>query len=362
MARKKPNFRRPGSDLPRNRSKRLGRWMIGLAVTIGVVLVILFIVSRSAGQVTVAENAAGSLLSPVQNLFSSVTKNVRDWFTNRQTVASLQAANQELQLQVDTLTIQLQATEEERQENDRLRALLEAGERYEAQDPIYAEVIAKDAGVWFSTFTINRGTLHGVSVNNAVITADGLAGRVYEVGLNYAKVRSIIHSTSSVACLIQRTRDNGVLTGQVDVAETDECQMNYLPNISSVVPGDTVVTSGVDMLFPKGLMVGTVTAVSRQTDTTDKYVMVKPAVDFYHLEEVLVLRVVIENDEALAPVPTPSPKPTVTPKVTLEPTPRPGTTPEPTPDGLWSYPTATPAPETVPTPEPTLPEEAWANS
>ena len=96
--------------------------MIGLAVTIGVVLVILFIVSRSAGQVTVAENAAGSLLSPVQNLFSSVTKNVRDWFTNRQTVASLQAANQELQLQVDTLTIQLQATEEERQENDRLRA------------------------------------------------------------------------------------------------------------------------------------------------------------------------------------------------------------------------------------------------
>ena len=87
MARKKPNFRRPGSDLPRNRSKRLGRWMIGLAVTIGVVLVILFIVSRSAGQVTVAENAAGSLLSPVQNLFSSVTKNVRDWFTNRQTVA-----------------------------------------------------------------------------------------------------------------------------------------------------------------------------------------------------------------------------------------------------------------------------------
>ena len=362
MARKKPRFKRPGSDLPRSRSKRLGRWMIGLAVTIGVVLVVLFISSRSAGQVTVAENAAGSLLSPVQNLFSNITKGVRDWFTDRQTVADLQVANQELQLQVDNLTIQLQATEEERQENDRLRALLEAGERYEAQDPIYAEVIAKDVGVWFSTFTINRGTLHGVSVNNAVITADGLAGRVYEVGLNYAKVRSIIHSTRSVACLIQRTRDNGVLTGQVDVTETDECQMNYLPNVSSVVPGDTVVTSGVDMLFPKGLMVGTVTAVSRQTDTTDKSVLVQPAVDFYHLEEVLVLRVVIQNDEALAPVPTPSPKPTVTPKITPEPTLRPGTTPEPTPDGLWNYPTATPAPETVPTPAPTLPEEAWANS
>lgn len=128
-----------------------------LAVTIGVVLVVLFISSRSAGQVTVAENAAGSLLSPVQNLFSNITKGVRDWFTDRQTVADLQVANQELQLQVDNLTIQLQATEEERQENDRLRALLEAGERYEAQDPIYAEVIAKDVGVWFSTFTINRG-------------------------------------------------------------------------------------------------------------------------------------------------------------------------------------------------------------
>ena len=140
---------------------------------------------------------------------------------------------------------------------------------------------ARDHGValGLKEFEIQRAQLarmldvHGdvykrQSVNNAVITADGLAGRVYEVGLNYAKVRSIIHSTSSVACLIQRTRDNGVLTGQVDVTETDECQMNYLPNGSSVVPGDTVVTSGVDMLFPKGLMVGTVTAVSRQTDTT----------------------------------------------------------------------------------------------
>lgn len=201
-----------------------------------------------------------------------------------------------------------------------------------------------------------------MSVNNAVITADGLAGRVYEVGLNYAKVRSIIHSTSSVACLIQRTRDNGVLTGQVDITETDECQMNYLPNVSSVVPGDTVVTSGVDMLFPQGIDGGHGDGGEPANGHHGQIRAGAAVVDFYHLEEVLVLRVVIQNDEALAPVPTPSPKPTVTPKITPEPTLRPGTTPEPTPDGLWNYPTATPAPETVPTPAPTLPEEAWANS
>ncbi|MBE5767084.1 MAG: rod shape-determining protein MreC [Clostridiales bacterium] len=360
MARKTRYAARRRTASPVSRSRRIMRWIIGAAITVGIALIIMFVISRGSGQVTIVENAAGSLITPGQGLFSSMTLRIKGWFQNRQDYNDLLVENHELQMEIDSLSIQLQNAEEEMQENDRLKALLDVAERYESQDPVYAAVIAKDAGVWFDSFTINKGTLHGVSVNNAVITADGLVGRVYEVGLNYAKVRSIISASSSVACLVQRTRDNGVVTGQVETTAGDECRMNYLPNITSVVPGDVVVTSGVDMLFPKGIQVGTITSVSRQTDTVDKSVIVKPSVDFYHIEEVLVLRVVFETADSLKPIPTPSPKPIVTPKVTPSPTPVPGTTSVPTANPNWSYPTATPAPETIPTPAPTLPEESWA--
>ena len=87
-----------------------------------------------------------------------------------------------------------------------------------------AKVIAKDSGRWFDVFSINRGTLSGVEVGMAVINEDGLIGRVYEAGLNYAKVMTIIDSRSAVACLIQRTRDNGVMKGQISAAASDSSE------------------------------------------------------------------------------------------------------------------------------------------
>jgi rod shape-determining protein MreC len=79
------------------------------------------------------------------------------------------------------------------------------------------------------------------------------------------------------------------------------------------VPGDNLITSGTDSLYPKGLLVGTVTAVSRNAGPDGNYVLVRPAVDFQHIEEVLVLRTVIETDEELKSVPSPTPKPVITP-------------------------------------------------
>ena len=120
-------------------------------------------------------------------------------------------------------------------------------------DPIYARVIARDPGQWFDTFSVNRGTNDGVSVGMAVVTGDGLVGRVYEAGLNYAKVLTIIDSRSAVSCLIERTRDNGVMRGQITAtSESAECYVSYVQNIANIVPGDTLITSGTDSLYPKG--------------------------------------------------------------------------------------------------------------
>ena len=82
-------------------------------------------------------------------------------------------------------------------------------------------------------------------------------GRVYEAGLNYAKVLTIIDSRSAVSCLIERTRDNGVMRGQItEDSQSAECYVYYVQNIANVVPGDVLITSGTDSLYPKGLTVG----------------------------------------------------------------------------------------------------------
>ena len=184
---------------------------------------------RGGEGVSVGENAIGSVFSPVQNAFSSATKWVRDFFQGWRDYDDLQASYDALYMENQQLSLQVQSAEEAFAENERLRTLLDAQERYETLDPIYAKVIARDPGEWFDTFSVNRGTSDGVSEGMAVVTGDGLVGHVYEVGMNYAKVLTIIDSRSAVSCLVERTRDNGVMRGQITAdSETAECYVYYV--------------------------------------------------------------------------------------------------------------------------------------
>ena len=335
-------------------------------VFLAVLAVAFFIWARTQGELSVTENAVGSLMSPVQNAVASVTAWMQDFAQNVRDRNALKAQNEELTLENMTLQYRVSQLEEAEQENLRLKSLLEAQDTYEELDPIYAKVIAKDAGTWFESFSINKGTLSGVTEGMAVVTGDGLVGRVYEAGLNYAKVLSMIDARSSIACLIERTRDNGVLTGQISSGTGDDsCYMYYLPAVNSVVPGDRVITSGLDSLFPKGLLVGTVTEVSRQTESSSQYIVVSPLADFTSIEEVLVLRTVIEtdSDEALPVVPDPTPRPTATPDPNATPTPEPDGTEAPaSAPNEWSYPTVTPDTGSTIYSGGEMPEDLWAQS
>ena len=233
---------------------------------------------------------------------------------------------------------------------------MDAKSRYESLDPIFARVIAREPGQWFETFSINRGKADGVGAGMSVVNGDGLIGRVYEAGMNYAKIICIVDSRSAVACMVQSTRDNGIMRGRVAASSTDaECYIYYLPSLNSVMPGDTVITSGTDSLFPKGLHIGTITAVSMDGGSEGSYAVVTPSVDFRHIEEVFVLREVIEtdSDENLPAMG----RSAQTGGATATPAPNATPTPSPTPaEETWSYPSAGATPEILET----LPEDEWA--
>ena len=181
-----------------------------------------------------------------------------------------------------------------RMENSRYRELFEAYQRLQKllqfkktidQSVLAAQVIGRDPTGWFESIIIDKGRESGLKVNMPVVNADGIVGRLVSVSNNYAKVLLIIDQNSSVDCIIQRSRDNGILKG----FSTKICKMDYVLKTSDVVVDDMVVTSGLGRVFPKGVPVGTVKDVSDLPGELFKNVMVKPAVDFSKLEEILVI-------------------------------------------------------------------------
>ncbi|MBQ6373485.1 MAG: rod shape-determining protein MreC [Clostridia bacterium] len=333
--------------------------IFSILVVLVVAAVVFFLVLRNSNDISLAENGIGSLFSRIQLVFTNATNGVRRFTERWHNYEKLEAEFDELSRDYQQLSLQYNAAKEAELENERLQSLLDAQGRYESLDPIYAKVIARAPGQWFETFSINRGKNDGVVAGMAVVNGDGLIGRVYEAGINYAKVICIVDTRSAVACMVQATRDNGIMRGEISQsASRSECYVYYLPSLNNVVPGDAVITSGTDSLYPKGLHIGTVTAVSMDAGSEGSYAVVAPAVDFRHIEEVFVLREVVEKDtdEQLPTVST-----TSRPNIGSTPTPDPNTTPTPSPtpdEATWSYPSA----DTGGAVLETLPEDEWVRN
>lgn len=340
----------------KERRNRIRSVLFSIVVIIAVAAVVFFLILRNSNEISLAENGIGALFSRAQAALSTATSGVRNFIGRWRDFDALQADYSALQLEYQQTSLQLDAAQEAIAENDRLQGLLDARSKYESLEPIYAKVIARAPGQWFETFSINRGNRDGVKTGMSVVNGDGLIGRVYEAGLNYAKVICIIDTRSAVACMVQSTRDNGIMRGEItQSAQRAECYVYYLPSINNVVPGDTVITSGTDSLYPKGLHIGTVTAVSMDAGSEGSYAVVAPSVDFQHIEEVFVLRTVVEidSDERL-------PNAAATVKRLVNETPAPEATPTPTPaptqsEAVWTYPSAS-APSAI---VEILPEDDW---
>jgi rod shape-determining protein MreC len=148
-----------------------------------------------------------------------------------------------------------------------------------------AQVVGLDPSGWFKTIIINRGTHDGVAKGMPVIAPEGIVGQIVTASYGYSKVMLIIDRSSAIDALVQRTRTRGIVEG-----ETDElCRFKYALRKADISVGDTVVSSGLDRLFPKGLRVGSVKEISKDKPGIFQVVRVQPFVDFARLEEVLVV-------------------------------------------------------------------------
>jgi rod shape-determining protein MreC len=174
--------------------------------------------------------------------------------------------------------------QETQQENVRLRKLLQFQEKFKL-NTVVARVVAKDVSTEFRAIRINRGENAGIKKNMAVVNNEGVVGRVLRVSATTADVVTILDLLSAVDSIVERSRARGVVEGKTD----DTCALKYTLRTDDIQPGDTLVSSGLGGIFPKGVPVGLVSTVNRKQYGITQEVEVKPTVDFSKLEEVMVI-------------------------------------------------------------------------
>lgn len=246
--------------------------------------------SRTSGM-TVAEGALGWVLSPIKSIVYDLSLRVYGYFADFGERRAVFQRYEDLRQKVTELEQRLIAMSELEHENERLNDLLGFAEQVDRFTITGGRVTGKDPGNWFNTFTIDAGTASGIAKDMTVVNEAGLLGRVFDVGHNWAKVRSIIDGRSAVSGMIERTRDNGLIRGNNRLGFEDGLlRMIYLPLDADIVVGDKVLTSGLDGIFPKGILIGEIKEVLGREHELYVSVIIKPAADFRRLEEVLVIK------------------------------------------------------------------------
>lgn len=260
-----------------------------IALVAVMLLALLALLTSGDRTLTFFESAAGTVLQPVQSFASRASDSIISFVESIFNTTDADLENQQLKVYVSQLEQSLNEMESLRQENERLKSLLSFTKSTPDLTYVTGMVIGRSQGIWFDTFTINAGRSQGVEKNMPVVNADGLVGRVSEVGATWCKVIALVDSSTNVSVMVERTRDNGMVRGLLQAGTaTDSLELYYLPSDSDLTPGDKIVTSGIGGMYPKGLVVGEVSEVSRSGES-DSNAIVIPAVDFRHIEEVMVV-------------------------------------------------------------------------
>ena len=193
-----------------------------------------------------------------------------------------QQENQELHIQLVAARVQIHQLSEQAGESQRLRALLDFRNQLGYQS-VAAEVIASSPGENSNAIFIDKGSDSGLTTDLAVITPEGIVGKIVAIFPHSAQVLLVVDPASGVGVTLAQSRVQGILKG----GPNSFCEVSYIMNEETVSPGEAVLTSGLDQVYPKGLPVGTV--VSAGNGNIYKNISVKPSVDLNRLEMVLVV-------------------------------------------------------------------------
>lgn len=232
---------------------------------------------------------AGSfLLDPPLRLASITGKKIHSLGRNISEIYRLREENRWLREERQFLSAQIAELESYAYENEELRRMLELKESVSWKDllaeSIGAEVIGRDTN-WYRSVIIDRGARHGLEMDMPVVSPEGLVGRIRSVFGRTSRVMLILDNQSKVSAFIERTREQGIVEGQLG----NWCRMKYLSGEADVQEGDIVRSSGLGGIYPRNLLIGQVVKVEKEEYGLFQMAYIVPAVHFSNLEKVFVL-------------------------------------------------------------------------
>lgn len=241
--------------------------------------------SKHPGVAQAGSMAAAELAAPFHSAAESLRGSVQGSLRGYVALWGVAAENAKLRGEVEQLRGEINSLGEAQRENARLRALLSFAQQSGIQG-VAAAVIGSDPSGWVRGLLIDKGTLDGVALGSAVVTAKGVVGQVVAAGPGSARVLLITDLTSGVDAVVQESRVRGVAEG----LGSEGLELSYITKEARIREGELVLTSGLDGVYPKGLVLGSVSAISPGGAGLFQLVRVEPAVDIQRVEEVLVVR------------------------------------------------------------------------
>ena len=231
----------------------------------------------------------GTVFSPLQSISSSVSNSLKDFSVYFRSSAQYQKRVKELEKQLADAQDNLVGYEQAKQQLALYEEFLELKEENEDFKFASASVIGSDASDAFGSFTLNKGELDGVAVNNPVIYGKYLVGVVVKTAPTYCVVNTVLNPEVNVSAYEVRTRETGYSTTTVELAANNQCCLSGLVRSTAIAPGGIVCTSGVGGVYPADLIIGTVSEIKDDTTNISSYAVIDTQVDFSQLRDVFVI-------------------------------------------------------------------------
>lgn len=266
---------------------RSRRFKIICAVT-AALLIVSIVIRIIGGTIAPHSSIIGAIAQPFRSVATFISNEINDFSTKLNEGAALLEENNKLQDRIDELSSQVVEYDEIKKENEFLKEFYNIKEEHDDFMFLPATLISRDNSDPGYTFTINKGSVNGVSYRDPVITSSGLVGYISEVGPSYSKVTTILSSDMSVGCVDYRTSDVGVVTGDPELSKNGQSKFYNLPRSCTVALNDIIVTAG-GGIFPEGIVVGTINSISSYENQTSITATIDCAADILDLRDVMVI-------------------------------------------------------------------------
>lgn len=268
--------------------KREKKNIFGTIIIVFVFIILLFITKVETKKAPFLERITNKVVMPIQNGLVYLKNKIEDNADFFESIEMLQEENKQLQEKNRNLEQQVREMEIIKAENTTLREYLNMTDKYYEYTTVPAYIIEKDLTNLNNTIIINVGTEDGIYEGMPVITEQGLVGYTISSTSKTAKVKTIIDQSSSTSAITKTSKDSLVAKGITN--NYREITLTHIDSQAKLIVGDTIETSGLGGIYPKGIFIGTIKEIIETKNVSERYAIVETAVDFSKLDTVLVIK------------------------------------------------------------------------